>query len=79
MQFLMGSPGADAQPLPDWDVYAFDAFGRPAHCVRGVLGMAATPEDAAEVFARTYPEFEGRCLLIVPSTVVPPRTEDERG
>lgn len=72
MEWMTGCPGAALEPLPDWDLYLVDAFGRPAHLVGGVLGVAATAEDAADVFVRANPEFEGVRVFVVRSSIVPP-------
>lgn len=34
--------GSDVEPMPDWDIYACDAFGRPTHLIGGVMGAART-------------------------------------
>lgn len=72
MQFMMGTPGAAVEPLPDWDVYEVDAFGRPGRLLGGVMGMAATAEAAGALFVSMSPEYDGMNVWIVPSTVMPP-------
>ena len=42
--------------LPDWDVYACDAFGRPSILLGGIMSMAATANDALEMATAFYPE-----------------------
>ncbi|MCE4025452.1 hypothetical protein LXM50_05660 [Microbacterium sp. Au-Mic1] len=72
MRFMLGSPGATDEPLPDWDVYEVDAFGRPGRLLGGVMGVAATHEEALAIFISMWPEYSGSYVHIVRSTVVPP-------
>jgi hypothetical protein len=64
--------GSDVEPMPDWDVYACDAFGRPSHLIGGVMGAARTREDALAIFLTMNPEIPGRFVWVGPSTLVPP-------
>lgn len=72
MHFIFGSPGAAAAPLPDWDIYATDAFGRPTQLIGGVMGMAATHEDALALYVSMNPDYPGEYVHVVRSAVVPP-------
>lgn len=64
--------GEDVELLPDWDIFACDAFGRPAQLIGGVMGVARTHEDALAVFVSMNPEYPGEYLHVRPSTIVPP-------
>ncbi|MRH28150.1 hypothetical protein GH740_02330 [Microbacterium sp. SYP-A9085] len=64
--------GEDAELLPDWDIYACDAFGRPTHLIGGVIGIARTHEDALAVFVSMNPEYRGEYVHVRRSTIVPP-------
>lgn len=69
MHFYLGRDEPDA--LPDWDVYTCDAFGRLA-LLGGIMGMAATHDEAMSLAASFYPEYPVASLRVVRSTIVPP-------
>lgn len=64
--------GEDVEPMPDWDVYACDSFGRPTHLIGGVMGAAKTDEDALAIFMSMNPDWPGGFVHVRPSTIVPP-------
>ncbi len=71
VKFLIRA-GADVESMPDWDIYACDAFGRPTHLIGGVMGAACTHEDALAIFLTMNPAIEGDYVHVRPSTLVPP-------
>ncbi|RZI89235.1 MAG: hypothetical protein EOO67_12275, partial [Microbacterium sp.] len=63
VKFFMRA-GSDVEPMPDWDVYACDSFGRPSHLIGGVMGAARTREDALAIFLTMNPEIPGRFVWV---------------
>jgi len=64
--------GSEVEPMPHWDVFAVDSFGRPAELIGGVINAAATHEEAAELFLSMHQEWPGGFIHVRPSTPVPP-------
>lgn len=64
--------GSEVEPMPHWDIYACDAFGRPSELIGGVINAARTHEEAAELFRSMHPDWPGGLIHVRPSEFVPP-------
>ncbi|SFS07696.1 hypothetical protein SAMN04487846_2272 [Microbacterium sp. cf046] len=62
----------DGEPVPDWEIYLRDGFGRPSEALGGVTGLVHTAEDALDAFLAFAPELSTYALVAVRSTIAPP-------
>lgn len=63
---------SEDEPLPDWEIYLRDGFGRPSEPVGCVTALVHTAEDALKAFLAFAPELSIYPLVAVRSTIAPP-------
>lgn len=62
----------DGEPLPDWEIYLRDGFGRPGEALGGVTGLVDNADAAMAAFLSAFPELASFPLIAVKSTIAPP-------